>query len=80
MRDLISPRALSELIGSIYDCALDPNHWDQTLSDLRYAFGSGGTALGLMDRRRGKVLVIRYAGLEGWQETQWRRRGPAARR
>lgn len=41
MQDLISPQALSELIGSIYDCALDANHWDQTLSHLGSAPGQG---------------------------------------
>ena len=60
--DPISHQALSELIGSIYDCALDPDHWDQTLSDLRQAFRSGGMALALMDRRRGRTLVRKYAG------------------
>jgi DNA-binding CsgD family transcriptional regulator/PAS domain-containing protein len=64
MPDPISPQPLSELIGSIYDCALDPDHWGQTLSDLRYAFGSGSTALALMDRRQKKTLVSRYSGLE----------------
>jgi hypothetical protein len=34
MADAISPQALSELIGSIYDCALDPAHWERTLADL----------------------------------------------
>ena len=38
MPNPISPEALSELIGSIYDCALNPDHWDQTLCDLRDAF------------------------------------------
>jgi DNA-binding CsgD family transcriptional regulator len=64
MQDPISPRALSELIGSIYDCAFDPDRWDQTLSDLRQAFRSEGTALALMDRRQGKMLVRKYAGVE----------------
>ena len=70
MQDPISPAALSELIGSIYDCALDPEHWDQTLSELRQAFRCGGTGLALMDRRRGRMLVRKYAGAEdlGWQE------------
>jgi DNA-binding CsgD family transcriptional regulator/PAS domain-containing protein len=63
MQEPISPQALSELIGSIYDCALDPNQWDQTLSELKQAFGSAGMGLALMDRRRGRTLVSRYAGL-----------------
>ena len=63
MQEPLSPQALSELIGSIYDRALDPDHWDQTLSELKQAFGSGGMGLALMDRRRGRTLVSRYAGL-----------------
>jgi DNA-binding CsgD family transcriptional regulator/PAS domain-containing protein len=63
MQGPISPQALSELIGSIYDCALEPDHWDQTLSELKQAFDSGGMGLALMDRRRGKTLVSKYAGL-----------------
>jgi len=30
----ISPQALPDLIGSIYDCALDPARWEQTLADV----------------------------------------------
>jgi len=32
--DAISPQALPDLIGSIYDCALDPARWEQTLADV----------------------------------------------
>ena len=38
MTEAISPQALSQLIGSIYDCALEPERWDRTLSDLKDAF------------------------------------------
>ena len=66
MPDSISPQALSQLIGSIYDCALDPDHWEQTLGELKHAFGSEGAALALMDRRRGSTLLSRYVGHAGW--------------
>jgi hypothetical protein len=46
MSSPISPQALSELIGSIYDCALDPGHWDQTLFELRNAFLGETVSLG----------------------------------
>ena len=32
MTEAISPQALSQLIGSIYDCALEPDRWDRTLA------------------------------------------------
>jgi DNA-binding CsgD family transcriptional regulator len=70
MQDLISPQALSELIGSIYDCALDANHWDQTLSHLGHAFESEGLGVALMDRRLGRVLISRYCGVEDWRELE----------
>jgi hypothetical protein len=49
--DAISPQALSELIGSIYDCALDPSRWDQTLPDVMDALDCHLMALHLTDLR-----------------------------
>ena len=37
MADEISRQAFSDLIGSIYDCALDPSRWDQTLAEVKDA-------------------------------------------
>jgi DNA-binding CsgD family transcriptional regulator len=64
MTDAISPQALSKLIGSIYDCALDPGHWDQTLGDLRDAFRAQTAQLALMDVRRGRILISKDVGME----------------
>jgi DNA-binding CsgD family transcriptional regulator/PAS domain-containing protein len=64
MSDVISPQALSELIGSIYDCALDPEHWDQTLCEVRDAFCAQTAQLGLMDRSRGRILIEKNVGME----------------
>lgn len=50
MSGAISSQALSELIGSIYDCALDPGHWDRTLHELAEAFSGEPTGLALIDR------------------------------
>jgi hypothetical protein len=33
--ELLPQRTFSELIGSIYDCALDPGQWRKTLTSLR---------------------------------------------
>jgi DNA-binding CsgD family transcriptional regulator len=63
MSNLISAEALSELIGSIYDCALDPGHWDQTLGELRDAYGGRATALWLLDRHDGHVLIQKNVGI-----------------
>ena len=32
---MVDARTLSTLIGSIYDCAIDPSRWDETLADFR---------------------------------------------
>jgi hypothetical protein len=32
---MVDAQALSTLIGSIYDCTLDPSRWDETLGDIR---------------------------------------------
>jgi DNA-binding CsgD family transcriptional regulator len=62
--DVISPHALSDLIGSIYDCALDPSRWDRTLSDLKDAFDSRTVVLSLNDVRHGRHLLMKNVGME----------------
>ena len=39
-------KPLSEWIGSIYDCALDPARWEQTLPDVRDALDCHGARAG----------------------------------
>jgi DNA-binding CsgD family transcriptional regulator/PAS domain-containing protein len=63
MADVISPQALSKLIGSIYDRALDPSGWDQTLSDVANAFDSNHLNLSLIDLRRDRFLLLKNVGL-----------------
>jgi DNA-binding CsgD family transcriptional regulator/PAS domain-containing protein len=71
MGEAISPQALSELIGSIYDCALVPGRWIQTLCDLREALDCQVAILGLLDRRRGRLLINKTVGMEPrWLEKQ----------
>lgn len=64
MADALTPQALSGLIGSVYDCALDPARWEQTLVDLRRAFDSQVGMLALADRQRDRLLVHRTVGIE----------------
>ena len=35
MREWISPERLSDLIGNIYECAIDPSHWPKTMEAIR---------------------------------------------
>jgi DNA-binding CsgD family transcriptional regulator/PAS domain-containing protein len=62
--DAISPQALSDLIGSIYDCALDPARWEQTLADVGDALDSIVLTLTLSDLRHDRLLIHKVVGLE----------------
>lgn len=64
MSDNPSPQTLSNLIGSIYDCALDPARWEQTLVDLKEALHCENAILHLNDVRQGRILVSKIVGIE----------------
>jgi DNA-binding CsgD family transcriptional regulator len=48
---------LSELIGAIYDRAVDPEHWPGTLSEIRPFLGGDNAVLSLIDMHRGAFLL-----------------------
>jgi hypothetical protein len=64
MADAISSQALSDLIRSIYDCALDPSRWDQTLADTMDVLECHGLGLHLTDLRQDRLLIHKAVGLE----------------
>jgi DNA-binding CsgD family transcriptional regulator/PAS domain-containing protein len=64
MAGAISRQAFSDLIGSIYDCALDPSRWDRTLADVGNALDCHGTALILTDLRYDRLLLLKTVGIE----------------
>lgn len=41
----LTPDRLSDLIGGIYDCVLDPTRWESVLEDIRVALGFDNAAL-----------------------------------
>src|SRR5215475_13342670 len=63
MADAISPQALSNLIGSIDDCALVPSGWDQTFSDVANAFDFNDLNLSLIDFWNDRFLLFKNVGL-----------------
>jgi hypothetical protein len=67
MADAISRQAFSDLIGSIYDCALDPSRWEQTLADVRDALDCHMLALALTDLRHHRFLLNKTIGVEPYQ-------------
>jgi DNA-binding CsgD family transcriptional regulator/PAS domain-containing protein len=60
----ISPQALSDLIASIYDCALDPARWEQTLLDIKDALDGHTAVLNLTNVRHGRPLLMKSVGLD----------------
>lgn len=64
MADVKSHVALSELIGSIYDCAVDPGGWERTLRALVDAFDGMTAILSLSDLRQNRILIYRQVGIE----------------
>jgi DNA-binding CsgD family transcriptional regulator len=57
MLKLITPEALSDLIGSIYDCAVEPERWPETLKLIRNEPDFAGALLSVMALPSGNVLL-----------------------
>jgi hypothetical protein len=60
--DTVSQRILSNVIGSIYDCALDPSRWEDTLAEIAQAMSGGSVILSLNDLRNDRLLIDRNVG------------------
>jgi DNA-binding CsgD family transcriptional regulator/PAS domain-containing protein len=54
---VLAAETVSDLVGSIYDCALDPDRWTATLAGLRTALGFAQATLSLQARPSGRVLL-----------------------
>ena len=52
----------SGLIGSIYDCAIDPTQWSDTLQTICTALGGHSAGIVLLDYRSGKDRLVRDWG------------------
>jgi DNA-binding CsgD family transcriptional regulator/PAS domain-containing protein len=70
MADAISRQAFSDLIGSIYDCALDPSRWERTLADVGDALDCHMLTLTLSDLRHDRLLLHKAAGVAPYQMEQ----------
>lgn len=57
MGEVLSQRRLSELIGEIYDCALDPGRWEPTLAEVAETFDCAVVSLTLNDLRQNRFLI-----------------------
>lgn len=59
-----SPEELSEIIGLIYDCALDPARWDAALTALTQMFNCHGALLVMFDLTQGRAAFSRSRNIE----------------
>jgi DNA-binding CsgD family transcriptional regulator len=57
MRSPLSTAQLSELIGLVYDAAIDPARWPVAIEEIRLALGLGSAAFNLQALPSGEVLV-----------------------
>lgn len=64
MGEALSHRRLSDLIGAIYDCALDPGRWEATLAQVADAFDCAVVSLTLSDLRDNRFLINKASGWE----------------
>ena len=55
---------LSELIGAIYDCVLDPAQWNATLDEIRKFLDCANVALSVLDLRANSYRIQRVIGIE----------------
>jgi DNA-binding CsgD family transcriptional regulator/PAS domain-containing protein len=58
----VSTRSTSELIGSIYDCALDPSRWESTLAQIKEELAGESIILSLNDVRRHRLVIDKNIG------------------
>ncbi len=70
MGEKLSDRQLSELIGLIYDCALEPSRWSEAMEAIGRALRSDALILTLNDLKEGRSLIDHSLG---WTP-EWRHR------
>jgi DNA-binding CsgD family transcriptional regulator/PAS domain-containing protein len=72
MDTALSPLALSDLIGSIYDCALEPSRWPQTLAQLCQQLDFASGTMTVQALPTGSVLLNVISPIDPvWQGRAW---------
>jgi DNA-binding CsgD family transcriptional regulator/PAS domain-containing protein len=62
MSDQVFGTVASDLIGLIYDCALDPENWTSALTSFSDAVNGSIATLALADRRQGQIILAKDVG------------------
>jgi DNA-binding CsgD family transcriptional regulator/PAS domain-containing protein len=60
----VDAERLSDLIGALYDCVLDPSRWDSTLDEIRKFLGCANVVLSSLDLRTDSFRVQKVIGIE----------------
>src|SRR5262245_54452824 len=60
----VSAQALSDAIGAIYDCALEPDHWPKAMQRITELTASAAIGMGVIDHKH-KVRLYDYGYNEG---------------
>lgn len=69
----LSHHHLSDLIGRIYDCTLDPGLWEPTLDGIKGLLQCKGAQLFLNDARHHRTIMQKKSGLDSyWLDQQQR--------
>ena len=63
MRNELSPDELSDFIGAIYDCALDPSRWEPTLERVTARLDLCNSAVGIQAMPSGDPLLLVTTGM-----------------
>jgi DNA-binding CsgD family transcriptional regulator/PAS domain-containing protein len=67
VNEWLSPAYLSEIIGYIYDCSLDPGKWSDTLTALRRELNFQNAVLSLLALSSGEMLLNITSGIaQAW--------------
>ncbi|MDZ4792205.1 MAG: LuxR C-terminal-related transcriptional regulator [Hyphomicrobiales bacterium] len=65
------PQDLSDLVGRIYDCTLDPRLWKTTLEEVSAVFEGKAVQFALTDIKRRNYLITENVGVDdAWMEAQ----------
>jgi len=67
---MLAARRLSDLIGMIYDCAIEPDRWPRTIAEICETIGCLSGLLVLVDLRRPQLRLAYTWGLT----SKWERR------
>ena len=77
MKD-VSAERVSDLIGLVYDCVIEPARWEATLNAIRHELGFSNAVLAVNALPSGRVLLAVSAGVPPEWQARLAQHGEAA--